>query len=137
MLVSLLVLAFAVSGLALSVRAQQDPPPHEESQPGENYADEQVLAPEPAPQKEPPISPVPACKPDRILVKVKPGADPAAVIERYGGTIIQTIPGIEVQVVTVPGGTGQQAIDALNADPDVQYAEADGVVRASEAGPGC
>jgi hypothetical protein len=42
-----------------------------------------------------------------------------------------------VQVVTVPGGTGQQTIDALNADPEVQYAEADGVVRASEAGAGC
>ena len=47
--------------------------------------------------------------------KVLP-ARPAIVIGRYGGTIIQTIPGIDVQVVNVPGGTGQQAIDALNAD---------------------
>jgi hypothetical protein len=137
MLVSLLVLAFAVAGLSLTVRAQQDLPAQEESQAPDGENGNQAPASEPAPQKEPPASPSAACQPDRILVKIKPGADPAAVIARHGGTIVQTIPGIEVQVVTVPGGTGQQAIDALSADPDVQYAEADSIVRASEAGPGC
>ena len=51
--------------------------------------------------------------------------------------IVQTIPGIEVQVVTVPAGQGQQTIDALNADADVQYAEPDQLVRASETSSGC
>ena len=116
--IALLLLAFAVTGLAMTARAQQDPPPKETSQP----------QPEPS---------MPACEPDRILVKVQPGADPAAVIARYGGTIIQTISGIDVQVVTVPAGQGQQAIDALNADPDVKYAEPDQIVSAAQAGSGC
>ena len=80
---------------------------------------------------------MPACTPDRILVKVRPGFDPATVIARYGGTIGRTIPGIEVHVVTVPAGQGQQAIDAPNADPEVQYAEADQIVTAAQAGTGC
>jgi hypothetical protein len=118
--ISLLLLAFAVTGLAMTVRAQQEPPPEEASQP--------------QPQPE---SPMPVCEPDRILVKVQPGFDPATVIARYGGTIVRTIPGIEVQVVTVPAGQGQQAIDALVADPEVQYAEADQIVTAAQAGSGC
>ena len=116
--VALLLLAVAVAGLALTARAQQDPPPQEESQP----------------YLEPSVS---ACPSDRLLVKTRPGADPAVVIARYGGTIIQTIPGIEVQVVTVPAGQGQQTITSLSADPEVQYAEPDGIVRASDASAGC
>jgi hypothetical protein len=116
--VALLLLAFAVAGLALTARAQQEPPMQEE----------------PQPQPEPSVS---ACPPDRLLVKTHPGADPAVVIARYGGTIIQTIPGIEVQVVTVPAGMGQQTIDALSADPEVQYAEPDRIVRVAETGGGC
>lgn len=121
-LVALLILAAAVAGLALTARAQGDTSPPEET------VEPAAPSPSPAP-----------CAPDRILVKVKPGADPAAVIGRYGGTIIQTIPGIDVQVVTVPAGTGQQAIDALNADPFVQYAEPDSVVeiRSEGDGPDC
>jgi hypothetical protein len=119
--ISLLLLAFAVTGLAMTARAQQEPPPEEASQP------------QPAPE-----APMPACKPDRILVKVLPGADAAAVVARYGGTIVQTISGIDVHVVTVPAGQGQQVIDALNADPEVKYAEADQIVTAAQAsGSGC
>ncbi|MCC7370972.1 MAG: hypothetical protein IT306_21335 [Chloroflexi bacterium] len=126
-LVALLILTAAIAGLAVTARAQQEPPPTEEAVP-----EPPAAIPEP-----PAAAPSPAaCPPDRILVKVKPGADPAVVIGRYGGTIIQTILGIDVQVVNVPGGTGQQAIDALNADPDVQYAEPDGVVRISNGGSG-
>lgn len=122
MLVALLILAAAVAGLAMTARAQQEPIPTE------------IPAPE-----QPVTSPAPAnCPPDRILVKVKPGADPATVIARYGGTIINTISGIDVQVVTVPGGARPQAIADLSADPEVQYAEPDGVVRATGAGgAGC
>lgn len=117
-MVALLLLAFAVSGLALTARAQQEPTP----------------TPEPQPRSAPART---NCPPERILVKVRAGSDPAAVVGRYGGTIVQTIPGIEVQVVTVPAGTRQQAIDALNADPDVQYAEPDGEVRALGGDDGC
>src|SRR3954453_10408756 len=89
--ISLLVLAFAITGLCMTVRAQQDPPP------------ESAAKPDPQPQPEPSVS---SCKPDSLLVKVNPGADPAAVVARHGGTIIRTISGIDVQVVAVPGGTG-------------------------------
>ena len=77
-----------------------------------------------------------ACQPDRILVKVQPGVDAAAVIARHGGSILRTIDGIEVHVVNVPAGQGQQAIDALSADSEVQFAEADQIVRASAGQPG-
>jgi hypothetical protein len=150
MLVSLLVLAFAVAGLAMTVRAQQDAAPQPTAISSENQASDNQSAENQAPEhassekpeksemprpSEP--SPVSACPPDTILVKVNSGADPSAVIARHGGTIVRTIGGIDVQVVEVPGGTGQQAIDALSADPDVKYAEADQIVRASEAGGGC
>ena len=121
MTVSLLLLAFAVTGLAMTARAQQEPPSEDASQP--------------RPQPEASMA---SCEPDRILVKVQPGVDAATVIARYGGTIVRTIPGIDVQVVTVPAGQGQQAIDALNADPEVKYAEADQIVTVAQAaGSGC
>lgn len=123
---ALLLLAFAVTGLAMTTRAQQAPPPEEAPRPEV----EEASRPRPAPAMS-------ACEPDRLLVKVRPGADPAAVVARYGGTIVQEISGIEVQVVTVPAGQGQQAIDALSADPEVAYAEADQIVTASGAGTGC
>ena len=117
---ALLLLVFAVSGLALTARAQQDLPPEEASQP----------------QPEPSMTT--ACKPDRILVKVQDGVDPAALVTRYGGTILRTIPGIDVLVVNVPHAQGQQIIDAMNTDPEVKYAEADQIVRATAQGAaGC
>lgn len=111
-----IVILVGVVGLVLTTRAQDERP-----------------APEP---KEPPTA---SCPTDRVLVKMKPGVDAATVVARYGGTIVQTIPGVELQVVTVPAGTGQQVLDALNADADVQYAEADAAVRAPEIPPppGC
>ena len=72
------------------------------------------------------------CPPEQALVKVNPGADPVEVVARHGGTILKTITGIDVQVVAVPAGTLQQKLDELNADPDVKYAEANGVVRATQ-----
>jgi len=120
--IALLVLVFAIIGLSLTARAQQDPPP------------DSAAKPDPQQQPEPSVSP---CKPDSLLVKVNPGADPAAVIARHGGTIIRTISGIDVQVVAVPAGTGLQTIDELNADPDVKYAEADQIVKATSTGGAC
>jgi hypothetical protein len=116
---ALLLLVSAVSGLAMTARAQQDASPEEASQP----------------QPEPSMT---VCKPDRILVKVQDGVDAAAVVARYGGTILRTIPGIEVQVVNVPHAQGQQIIDAMSTDPEVRYAEADQIVRATAQGAsGC
>ena len=80
---------------------------------------------------------MPSCKSDQLLVKLQPGVDAAAFVARYGGTITRTIPGIEVHVVSVPGGQGQQILDAMNADPEVQYAEADQIVHATAQGGGC
>ena len=71
------------------------------------------------------------CPTEQLLVKVRGGADPAEVVARHGGTIVSTISGIEVQVVAVPGGTLGPKLDEFNADPDVEYAEANGIVRAS------
>jgi hypothetical protein len=119
-LISLLLLAFAVSGLALTVRAQQEEQTTPYEEPGAQFPEYGSV-----------------CPPDRILVKLRPGADPATVIGQYGGTIVETIQGIQVQVVTVPHGTGQQTIDALSADPLVQYAEADQKVYATGEGSGC
>jgi hypothetical protein len=143
MLISLLVLAFAVAGLAMTVRAQQDAARQPTATSQENAASEDQASDNASSEKpmasdeKPEPSPVSACKPDTILVKVSSGADPATVIARHGGTIVRTISGIDVQVVEVPGGTGQQAIDALSADPDVKYAEADQIVHATGADGGC
>lgn len=119
--VALLVLAFAVAGLAVTVRAQQEPPALESPDAGEARPGDADMA----------------CDPERLLLKVRPGVDAATVAVRHGGTIIQTISGIEVHVVTVPAGTGQQALDALNADPEVEYAEPDGIVRIAGEGSDC
>jgi hypothetical protein len=138
MLISLLVLACAVAGLALTVRAQQDAAPQHTAISSDNQSSDNQSSEKPKSlDEEPEPSPVSACTPDTILVKMNPGADPAAVIARHGGTIVRTIGGIDVQVVSVPGGTGQQAIDALSTDPDVKYAEADQIVHATGAGGGC
>jgi hypothetical protein len=130
-LVALMILTAAVMGLALTARAQQEPAPLETDAPEQTVSLPLEASPMPSPEAGPTT-----CQPERILVKVKPGADAADVIGRHGGTIIQTISGIDVQIVNVPGGTGQAAIDALSADPDVQYAEPDGIVRISSEG-GC
>ena len=123
--ISLLVLVFAVAGLAMTAQAQQD----EELQPAPVEAS-QVQTESPAPTE----SPVTACKPDTLLVKVNPGVDAPTVISRHGGTLVRTISGIDVHVVAFPAGTGQGKIADLMADPEVMYAEADQIVRAVQSG---
>lgn len=71
--------------------------------------------------------------PDRILVKFKPGTDAgsiAAVHRQNGGAVIDTIPGIDVQVVAVPAGTVPSRVAAYGRNPNVQYAEPDYVATA-------
>jgi hypothetical protein len=73
-----------------------------------------------------------SCVSEQVLVKVLPGVDPAEVVARHGGTILKTISGIDVQVVEVPAGTLAQKVDEFSADPDVKYAEPNGIVRIAE-----
>jgi hypothetical protein len=62
----------------------------------------------------------------QILVKFKPGTSlsKAAEIHRQsGGQVKGTIPGIGVQVVTVPKGQVKGKVKAYSSNPKVTYAE--------------
>lgn len=86
-------------------------------------------------------APIPAvadfsqCPMDEILVKFQPGVDPRAVSERHGATILSIIPDIEVYVEAVPHGAAAAKIAEFLADPDVVYAEPNGVMSVPELGP--
>jgi hypothetical protein len=131
-IISLLVLVFAVTGVAVTARAEQDL----SAQPAPVQAP-QAQTESPAPTE----SPVTSCLTDTLLVKMNPGADPATVVARHGGTIVHVIEGIDVQVVAVPAGTGLEKIKEFMADPEVRYAEPNQIVRATQAsgssGSGC
>jgi hypothetical protein len=68
-------------------------------------------------------------------VKFKPGADPATVAGRYGASIASSIPQIGVYVLAVTPGTQAATLAGLSADPDVEYAEPNSVVRVPELPP--
>jgi len=71
--------------------------------------------------------------PDRILVKFKLGTDAAtaaAVHRQNSGTVIDTIPQIDVQVVSVPAGTVPAKVAAYGRSAHVQYAEPDYIANA-------
>ena len=75
-----------------------------------------------APPSSPPFAP------GRILVKFQPWASPAdrAALHRvHGGLPIETIPGIEVEVVRVPAATEKAKVAAYARSPFVAYAEPD------------
>jgi hypothetical protein len=76
--------------------------------------------------------PASGCPSEQVLVKIRDGADPAVVVARHGGTVLSTIPGIDVQVVAVAPGTLDATLADLQADPDVVYAEANGVMSVPE-----
>ena len=78
------------------------------------------------------MDPTAACPVTQALVKVRDGTDPAAVVARQGGVIVETIPAIEVQVVAVPSGSLSQVLADFQADPDVMFAEANGVMSSPE-----
>jgi thermitase len=76
----------------------------------------------------PPDSPASDFSPEQILVKFKPGTSLPEVAEihrQLGGQVRETIPGIGVQVVTVPKGQAKAKAKAYSANPKVTYAEPD------------
>ena len=73
----------------------------------------------------------------QILVKFQPGAgaaDKAALHRAQGSHIQQTIPGVEVDVVSVPAGAEQAKVAAYARHPLVEYAELDGLSYALDIG---
>jgi thermitase len=74
----------------------------------------------------PPASEPPAFSPDTVLVAFQPstsGAEMSAAHSQAGGRVQRTIPGIGVQVVTVPVGTVFDALQLYRHNPKVRYAE--------------
>lgn len=64
--------------------------------------------------------------PQEILVRFNPGVSPAEIAQihrQYGGEVRETIPGIGVQVVTVPQDEVMQKVRAYSSNPMVAYAE--------------
>src|SRR5215210_5548212 len=76
-----------------------------------------------------------ACVPDELLVKFRPGTDPTAVSARHGATIVEPIVGNEVYLLSIPYGTVVEKIAELGADPEVEYAEPNGIVTIPESPP--
>jgi thermitase len=75
----------------------------------------------------------PSHAPDRILVKFKPGTPEntrASVNAKLGGRVVETIPGIDVQVVSVPKNTEVEKIGQYKKDRNVEFAEPDYVATA-------
>ena len=78
---------------------------------------------------------LPECVADELLVKFRPGADPTAVSARHGATIIEPIVGIEVYRLSIPYGTVAEKVAEFGADPEVEYAEPNGIMRIPESPP--
>ena len=65
-----------------------------------------------------------------ILVKFKPGTSAQAIADAHrqnGGRVKEVIPGIEVQVVSVPAGQEQARVAAYARNPHVLFAEINGL----------
>jgi thermitase len=71
--------------------------------------------------------------PDQILVKFQPGTlekAKADVHQRRGGRVVDTIPGIDVQVVRIPENTVKEKVAAYRGEASVQFAEPDFIAEA-------
>jgi thermitase len=67
---------------------------------------------------------------DELLVKFKPGtpaASQAAAHQQASGRVVRDIPGLDVQVVQVSRGQAQQRLPAYVHNPNVAYAELNGI----------
>ena len=72
--------------------------------------------------------------PGEILVKFEPGASGREVAEAHrqnGGQVEETIRGLGVQVVSVRSGQERAKVDAYNRNPNVKYAELNGIATVS------
>jgi thermitase len=81
----------------------------------------------------PPNSPASDFSSQQILVKFKPGTslpEVAQIHRQLGGQVKETIPGIGVQVVTVPKGQEKAKAKAYSANAKVAYAEPDFLAQA-------
>src|SRR6266508_6929536 len=90
-----------------------------------------ALAPPPAGAQAPPAAP--DFLPGEILVKFRPGtpADAIAAAHRQlGGQVTDVIPRIDVQLVRVPAGRELDRVAAYARDPNVLFAEPNGLYRA-------
>jgi len=64
--------------------------------------------------------------PGEVLVKFKPGVDALraeTAVGRLGGAVRQRLQNLDIRRVTVPKGLERKVIDALRADPSVEFAE--------------
>ncbi|HUG15666.1 MAG TPA: S8 family serine peptidase [Thermomicrobiales bacterium] len=71
-----------------------------------------------------------------ILVKLRPGTPGQTIADihrKLGGTVKDVIPGIEVQVVRVPAGQEAARAAAYERNPNVEFAEPNGIYQATGA----
>lgn len=74
----------------------------------------------------PGASPIADFSPDTVLVSFHPGSPGAEISEAHrqaGGSVVDTLTTIDVQVVSVPTGTVLAAIQKYQANPNVKFAE--------------
>jgi thermitase len=71
--------------------------------------------------------------PDQILVKFQPGtleATKGDIHRRHGGKVAEVIPGIDVQVITVPANKVEAMVRAYKGEKDILFAEPDYIAKA-------
>ena len=79
------------------------------------------------------LPPVSGFSQEQILVKFQPNVtlpEAAEIHRQLGGQVKETIPGIGVQVVTVPRGQAKEKVQAYSSNARVAYAEPDFVAEA-------
>ncbi|MCX7854909.1 MAG: S8 family peptidase [Anaerolineae bacterium] len=65
--------------------------------------------------------------PDEVIVKFKPGANAYAVAQAMGGKVDREEPLLGVIVLKVPAGAVEKVVAALSRNPNVEYAEPNGI----------
>jgi len=67
---------------------------------------------------------------DEVLVAFRPGANAAAVARGSGGRVEAELQGLGVHVLKVPSGAVLSVVSALSRNPNVEFAEPNGYLRA-------
>lgn len=65
--------------------------------------------------------------PDEVIVKFKPGANAHAIAQAMGGKVGREEPLLGVVVLKVPEGAVEKVVAALSRNPNVEYAEPNGI----------